>query len=55
MIKIFNAGEGKVWKAKYKNWVGSDVLVLGKNDDISNYEPIDSNSLKSSINENNDI
>ena len=41
MVNIFKAEEGKVWKSKRENWIGSDTLVLGKNDSIADYEQID--------------
>ena len=41
MIRIFKAEEGKVWKSKKEGWVGSDTLILGNNDDMSNYEQVD--------------
>jgi hypothetical protein len=41
MIRMFIAEEGKVWKSKKEGWIGSDTLILGSNDDVSNYEQVD--------------
>lgn len=41
MIRMFTAQEGKVWKSKKENWIGSDVLILGNNDSVDNYEQVD--------------
>lgn len=40
MANIIYAEDGYVWKSKKENWIGSNVLVLGKNDSIDNYEQI---------------
>lgn len=34
------AEEGKVWKSKREGWIGSEILVLGANDSLENYEQI---------------
>lgn len=40
MIQKYYAKEGFVWKSKRENWIGTEVLILGSNDDITNYEQI---------------
>ena len=41
MIKILKAEEGKVWKSLKEGWIGSDTLILGSNDSITNYTQVD--------------
>ena len=41
MIKKIKALEGKVWKSKIDGAYLSDVLILGKNDLIDNYEEVE--------------
>lgn len=41
MVTIQYAEKGKVWKSLKEGWVGSNVLILGINDNINNYEQID--------------
>ena len=40
MIRKFEAKYGYVWKRKNTDWVGSNILILGKYDDVENYEQI---------------
>lgn len=41
MLNKYIAEEGKVWKSKKENWVGSNILILGTNDSLENYEQVD--------------
>lgn len=39
--KEHKASKGKVWKSKIDGAYLSDLLILGKEDSISNYEEVD--------------
>ncbi len=41
MEKEYKAGEGKIWKSKLDGAYLSDVLILGKQDKLENYEQVD--------------
>lgn len=40
-IKKYEAEKGKVWKSKIDGSYLSNVLILGKEDKIENYEQVD--------------
>lgn len=40
-LKVYKADEGKVWKSLIDGAILSDQLILGKEDDINNYEQVD--------------
>lgn len=40
-LKRYQAKKGKVWKSKIDGAYLSDLLILGKEDSISNYEEVD--------------
>lgn len=41
MGKEYKASEGKIWKSKLDGAYLSDVLILGKQDKLENYEQVD--------------
>lgn len=41
-LKRYQAAKGKVWKSKIDGAYLSDLLILGKEDSINNYEEVDS-------------
>ena len=41
-LKRYQAQKGKVWKSKIDGAYLSDLLILGKEDSIGNYEEVDS-------------
>ncbi len=41
MAEVIKAREGKVWKSKIDCAYLSDILILGNNDTIENYEEVD--------------
>ena len=40
------ASEGKIWKSKIDGSYLSDILILGKEDKIENYEQVDPPALE---------
>lgn len=40
-LKRYKAEEGKIWKSKIDGVYLSDVLILGSEDSIENYEQVD--------------
>lgn len=40
MTNEIKADKGKVWKSKIDGAILSDILILGRNDKIENYEQI---------------
>ncbi len=40
-LKRYKAEEGKIWKSKVDGAYLSDVLILGSEDKIENYEQVD--------------
>ena len=40
-MKEYTAQEGKIFKSKIDGAILSNVLILGKNDSLENYEEID--------------
>lgn len=39
-LKRYQAAKGKVWKSKIDGAYLSDLLILGKEDSINNYEEV---------------
>ena len=40
-LERYQAQKGKVWKSKFDGAYLSDLLILGKEDSINNYEEVD--------------
>ena len=41
MVNLIKAEEGKVWKSKINGSVGGNLILLGVNDSLDNYEQVD--------------